>query len=171
MALQDLGSLASGLSVNDAIESYLARLSQGEPPAPTVDTLRVQSEAVVEIMFLVAAVDGVVADVELEQLRESVFELSTVGVLAVVDADVLVPALRDRLAKEGWSARMHAAAAALAGPEMRTLAFRLGAGVAFVDDHVESAEAAALDAIAKTLELTPEQAHDALADVQRMLFG
>jgi hypothetical protein len=175
MALgQSLGSLVTGMSVDDAIESYLARLADtGAPASPTSaqEAARAQSEAIVEIMFLVAAVDGEVAALELELLRKNVRELAESDVLASVDADALVPALEGRLAREGWSERMHAATAVLVAPDVRRLAYRLGAGVAFVDDRVEAAEAAALDALAKTFELADDDAHAILVEVQKTLFG
>lgn len=143
----------------------------GAPVVSAEAAARAQSEAVAEIMFLVAAVDGEVADVEIEQLKKSVLELSGVGVLSAVDADALVPALADRLAKEGWSARMRAATDAVTTPDVRRLAYRLGAGVAFVDDRVEAAEAAALDTLAKTFELSDDDAHAILVEVQQALFG
>ncbi len=175
MALDDkLGELASGMSVDDAIEAYLARLADAGTTSAELSAeaaARAQSEAVVEIMFLVAAVDGEVAELELDQLRKSVRELASVGVLAAVEPDALIPTLADRLASEGWSARMHAASAALTAPEVRQLAYRLGAGVAFVDDHVESAEAAALDSLAKTFGLSDDESHAILVEVQKTLFG
>ncbi len=75
------------------------------------------------------------------------------------------------LAKEGWKARLDAVAARLNTPESRTFAFRLAAGVAFVDDHVAHAEAAAIDALAAALALTAEESQEILSDVQETLFG
>ena len=174
MALDDkLGELATGMSVSDAIESYLARLADvgGGPPVSAATAARAQSEAIVEIMFLLAAVDGEVADVELEQLRKSVRELSGLDVLTGLDADVLVTTLEGRLEAEGWSARMHAATDAITAPDARRLAYRLAAGVAFVDDRVEAAEAVALDSLGKTFELAPDESLAILSEVQKTLFG
>src|SRR5688500_6524497 len=151
MALDDkLGALASGFSVNDAIETYLATAERERftsPPPPPDEEARAESEAVVEIMYLLAAVDGQVADDELAQLRTSVRELAQVGVLSDLDPDILVPTLTARLDAEGWRVRLHTAATRLLAPDVRRLAYRLAAGVAFVDDEVEPAEAAALDTL------------------------
>ena len=168
MALGDqLGALASGMSVDDAIERYLASLAQ---PAPVEPSARAQSEAIVEIMFLIAAVDGRVADEELDLLQKNVRELTEVDVLKV-DADGLVPRLVERLGNEGWSARMKSASSRVVTPDLQRLAYRLGAGVAFVDDCVEAAEADALESLAKTFGLRDEEAQAILVEVQKTLFG
>jgi hypothetical protein len=170
MSLGDsLGSLATGTNVEDAIAAYLSRM--GEKPALVEDAARAQSEAIAELMFLLAAVDGEVADVELDQLKSSLAELSGAGVLAPIDTDALVPQLATRLADDGWSARMRAATETITAPDVKELAFRLAAGVAFVDDRVEAAEAAALDALGKTFGISDEAAHAMLVDVQKTLFG
>lgn len=170
MSLSDsLGSLATGTNVEDAIAAYLSRT--GEKPPLVEDAARAQSEAIAELMFLLAAVDGEVADVELDHLKRSVTELSGAGVLAPIDTEALVPQLALRLAKEGWTARMHAATQTMTAPDVKELAFRLAAGVAFVDDRVEAAEAAALDALGKTFGISDEAAHAMLVDVQKTLFG
>jgi len=179
MALDDgLDKVASGISVSDAVEAYLAGLdADAGEAAPAGDAgrapreARAESEAIVEIMFLVAAVDGHVAEEELAQLGTSTRELVAAGVVAEVDPDALVPELRARFAAEGWHSRLHAAARALRAPEAKRLAFRLGAGVAFVDDNVAAAEAAALDSLAKALDLDSEEAHALLVEVQQTLFG
>lgn len=172
MSLGDsLGSLTTGMSVSDAIESYLARLNEPKAPDAAESAARAQSEAIAELMFLLAAVDGEVAEIELGQLRKSLRELSEVGVLAAIDADVLVPAFATRLSDEGWSSRMHAAAATITTPDVQRLAYRLAAGVAFVDDRVEAAESAALDSLAKTFEIEGEESHQILVEVQERLFS
>lgn len=156
------------MSVDDAIERYLAQLDQGAQS--TTHTARAQSEAIVEIMFLVAAVDGHVADDELDLLRKNVRELTEVEVLTV-DADALVPRLVARLADEGWAARMKAATLGIVAPDLQRLAYRLAAGVAFVDDRVEAAEADALDTLATTFGLADAEAQAILVEVQKTLFG
>jgi tellurite resistance protein len=171
MALtDDLGALASGLSVNDAIEAYLAKLAALNQSTPAEDAMRAQSEAIVELMFLVAAVDGDVGAVELEQLGRCVAELVAVGVLGHVDPERLVPALAARLAAEDWTSRMRAASLALGTDELRQLGYRLGAGVAFADDRFEPEEEAALESIADALGLGREEAQAIRLEVQRTLL-
>lgn len=171
MALtDDFGALAVGLNVNDAIEAYLAKLAELDRGTSEGDAMRRQSDAIAELMFLMAAADGEVAAVELEQLGRCVRELAAVGVLREIDPSTLVPALAERLAAEDWQARLSAASAALTTAEMRQLGYRLGAGVAFADDRLEPAEAAALEALARSLELTADEAHAIRLEVQKTLL-
>ena len=53
--------------------------------------------------------------------------------------------------------------------EGRSFAFRLAAGVAFVDDHVAHAEAAAIDAFAAALGIESEESEMILREVQEEL--
>jgi uncharacterized tellurite resistance protein B-like protein len=158
------------MNVNDAIEAYLAKLAALDRGRSAEDAMGVQSEAIAELMFLMAAVDGDVAAVELEQLGRCVRELAAAGVLQRIDPDTLVPALAERLAAEDWQARLSAASAVLTTAEMRQLGYRLGAGVAFADDRLEPAEAAALDALAQALQLTTEEAQAIRREVQTTLL-
>jgi hypothetical protein len=54
--------------------------------------------------------------------------------------------------------------------EARAFAFRLAAGVAFVDDHVAHAEAAALEAMASALAISADESQEILYDVREALF-
>ena len=66
---------------------------------------------------------------------------------------------------------MHDAARRIQTPDGRTFAFRLAAGVAFVDDHVAHAEAAAIDSLASALELDADESQSLLREVVDTLFG
>jgi hypothetical protein len=55
--------------------------------------------------------------------------------------------------------------------EARSFAFRLAAAVAFVDDHVAHAEAAAIDALAAVLDLSRDVSQQILNEVRDTLFG
>jgi hypothetical protein len=178
-----LKKLARGLSVREAALAPLQRAAgawsrKGDPghdPDGLRDDERAQAaefEATIEAMFLMAAVDGEVTDAELGQLAASVEAMVDVSQPEQrVKVDRLLGELNDRLAKEGWKARLDATAARLVGHEARTFAFRLAAGVAFVDDHVAHAEAAAIDALQAALALTADESQEILHDVQETLFG
>jgi tellurite resistance protein len=62
-------------------------------------------------------------------------------------------------------------ASILAGTEHAEQAYRLAASVAFVDDHVEHAEAAALDSFARALGIDDGRAHEIMREVRAELFG
>jgi hypothetical protein len=88
----------------------------------------------------------------------------------VIDTTKLLVALNERLEAEGWNKRLAAVAARLRGGEARAFAFRLAAGVAFVDDHVAHAEAAALEAMASALAISADESQEILYDVREALF-
>jgi tellurite resistance protein len=125
-------------------------------------------DALIESAFLLAAVDGHVSELEAAQFGEAVE-----SALGRVEADpsALMKRFADALAKEGWETRMNAVARALAGTEHAERAYRVAAGVAFVDDTVESREADALDSFAGALGLSAERAHEIMAEVRSELFG
>jgi len=162
-----LKTVASGVSVADAIESYLdsADAPPSEASRPT-DELR----ATVELMFLMAAVDGEVSDVELAQLRASVEAIVDIEKIPDLDLDGLIAELGDKLDAEGWTARLRNAAAGIRSDEGKAFAFRLAAAVAFVDDFVAHAEAAAIDSLGHALGIEKEAALGLLRDVHETLF-
>src|SRR4029079_18859302 len=82
----------------------------------------------------------------------------------------LLSALNEKLAAEGWNRRLAQFAARLKDHEARAFAFLLAAAVAFVDDHVAHAEAAALEALASALKITADESQEILYDVRETLF-
>jgi tellurite resistance protein len=166
-----LKKLAKGLSSRAAADAYA--LSQEAPGSLRGAQLAqaAEFEATIEAMFLMAAVDGDITDAELGQLAASCQAMIDVSGARPVEIGKLLATLNKQLAAEGWKARLDAVAARLKGDEARSFAFRLAAGVAFVDDHVAHAEAAAIDALAAALSLSPEESQELLSDVQETLFG
>jgi len=126
---------------------------------------------IVETMFLMAAVDGVIADDEIDKLAEGIRHLSGTG--TVDDGRLMrwLDELRERLHADGWSRRLRHATAKLKSPASRERAFRLAVAVAMVDDYVAHAEAAAIDALAAELGLADDDATRMLREVQQELFG
>jgi len=151
-----LNKIAKGTSAGDA-----AKPGDGDD----VD----MRQALVETAFLVAAVDGEVSTLEIAQLSEAVE--SALGSEADQDVSALMKGFSDRLAAEGWDKRMKAVARALAGSDHAESAYRIAVGVAFVDDHVAHAEAAALEALARALGIADDRAHALMGDVRKELFG
>jgi tellurite resistance protein len=128
-------------------------------------------DALVEVAFLIAAVDGEVSALELAQFGEA-FE----SAFAAVEGDGTDPApilkrFSDDLEKQGWDKRMKAVARALAGTPHAEEAYRIAVGVAFVDDHVAHAEAAALDALASALGIDDDRSQTIMSEVQKELFA
>ena len=165
-----LKKLAKGLSARDAADAFVA--SQTDPLSLR-DSERAQAaefEATIEAMFLMAAVDGEITPAELGQLTASIEAIMDVAGKRV-NTDKILADFNTRLGKDGWKARLDAVKTNLRTQEARSFAFRLAAGVAFVDDHVAHAEAAAITALAAALELSAEESQDILEDVQETLFG
>lgn len=168
MNLDDrLKKISTGVSVGDAIESYLE--SQGEVEDADV-AIEGELLAIVEVMFLMAAVDGEVSDDEIQQLRASLEALADIQD-AELAIDKTLTELAEKLAQEGWKRRLEDAAGRIRAPEAKAFAFRLAAGVAFVDDFVAHAEAAAIDSLASALALPKEESQAILREVHETLFG
>jgi tellurite resistance protein len=155
----------------EQLVEHLNRAAAGTPArdkpaegAPVTATVR---EAIVETGFLVAAVDGDVSPLELVQFAEAVEAVFG----ADADAQTLVKRMADRLGTDGWARRVAAVHEAIAGTEHAETAYRLAAAVAFVDDMIEHAEAAALEALARAFGLSEQRAHAIMTEVRTELFG
>ena len=76
-----------------------------------------------------------------------------------------------RLSRDGWKGRLDSLAPRLPTRESRAFALRLAAGVAFVDDNVVHAEAAAIDALCAALGIAADESQVILGEVHEELFG
>ncbi len=170
MELDDrLKKIATGMNVTDAIESWLR-----QSPDPAIDPDKEMSDellAIVELMFLMAAVDGEVADDELQELQASVHALADMEAVETLELKTTIAELTAKLEAEGWKARLDDAASRIRAPDAKEFAFQLAAGVAFVDDFVAHAEAAAIDSVARALDLSKDQSQTLLRDVHETIFG
>ncbi len=129
-------------------------------------------EAILEAMFLMAAVDGEVAPDEIGQLAASVQAIvDTSGGRLSLDLEPVLVELAAHLKRDGWKGRLDTLALRLPSDESRSFAFRLAAAVAFIDDNVVHAEAAAIDALAGALGIDGDESQRILAEVQDELFG
>ncbi len=158
--------LAAGLSSREAAE---AQVHPGDANASRSETD--EFAGTVEAMFLMAAVDGVIADEEIEKLAEGIQHMA--GNEGPDDATLMrwLQELHAQLEADGWSRRLDAAAGKLTSEAARASAFRMAAAVAMVDDHVAHAEAAAIDALAAALRIGDDEATRMLREVQHELFG
>ena len=165
-----VAKIAGGTSVEAATRAW-ERRADGETLAAHEHALLEELDATIEAMFLMAAVDGAVTHDETAQLAASLQAfLDTRGRGGAVDADSMLVDLSRRLERDGWTARLDDVARRLTTSEARSFAFRLAVAVAFVDDHVAHAEAAAIDALAAALHLSADQADTLLHEVRDTLF-
>jgi hypothetical protein len=165
-----LAKLATGQSAREAAVAFSH--SRHEKLAADQQARADEFEAILEAMFLMAAVDGEVAPDEVGQLAASVQAIvdSTGGKLQL-ELGPAMDELGARLARDGWKVRLDTLAGRLPSEESRSFAFRLAAAVAFVDDNVVHAEAAAIDALAAALSIPADESQRILAEVQQELFG
>jgi hypothetical protein len=165
-----LAKLATGQSAREAAMAF-AR-SRHEKLADAERAKADEFEAILEAMFLMAAVDGQIAPDEVGQLAASVQAiLDTTGGTLKLDLGPAMDELGVRLARDGWKGRLDTLARRLGSEESRSFAFRLAAAVAFVDDNVVHAEAAAIDALAGALGIPADDSQRILGEVQEELFG
>jgi tellurite resistance protein len=169
-----LKKLAKGVSSRLAVDAFLRQRTDPSSLSDEQRQLAQELEATIEAMFLMAAVDGEISKQEMGQLAgsvQAVMDIAPEGGTRVVTLEETLVDLNKRLGKEGWKARLDEVARRLRTQEARSFAFRLAAGVAFVDDHVAHAEAAAIDALAAALHLSEAESQEILHDVQETLFA
>jgi uncharacterized tellurite resistance protein B-like protein len=170
MELDDrLKKIATGMSVADAIDSYMGQLGEDQPFDPEQER-KDELLAIVEVMFLMAAVDGEISSDEIQELRASMHALEDMQEVGGVGLEEVMKDLAQKLETDGWKARLEDAASRIRAPEARQFAFQLAAGVAFVDDFVAHAEAAAIDSLAKAFGFTREESQMLLQEVHETLF-
>ena len=167
--------VAAGLSAQQAADAFVRAREAPESVSKDERSKADEFEATVEAMFLMAAVDGDLAAEELAQLAASIDAFASLdgkpGASAKIDLPALLVTMNDKLGADGWNKRLAAVASALRDHEARAFAFRLAAGVAFVDDHVAHAEAAALEAMASALAISADESQEILYDVREALFA
>ena len=167
-----VGKIAAGVSVGAAIEAFVQRRSTTGEEIDPEEERRAELMAIVEVMFVMAAVDGEVSEEELGELNASVRALVDIDALErSVIVETVIYELSTRLERDGWRTRLREAAAQIRAPEVRSFAFQLAAGVAFVDDFVAHAEAAGIDALTKAFEMTEEESQFLLRMVHASLSG
>jgi hypothetical protein len=164
--------LSKGLPAKKAADAFVRARENPANVSPEDIDRAAEFEATVEGMFLMAAVDGDISEQELAQLAASVDAFADMAGHSVrIDPGPLLSQMRDALEKDGWNQRLVAVASRLRDPEARAFAFRLAAGVAFVDDFVAHSEAAALEAFASAFALSADDSQEILYDVRESLFA
>lgn len=163
-----LQKLSAGMSVKDAVAAWAAKRDVAEE-LDLVQALREELEGVIEVMYLMACVDGNVSDEEMSHLNASLQALIDIQGDGSFDLNTTIQSLAQSLSDEGWKRRLEAAAAKLRTEEVRSFAFQLAAGVAFADDFVAHAEAAAIDSLKTALSLSDAEVEALLAEVHERL--
>jgi tellurite resistance protein len=159
--LKETGSRPS--MVVSSTDGVLARTGLLPPEEATA----VQSiDPVVEMMFLMMAADGTLADDERLVIRGAVRELTENFVRSSTLA-VMLEDYEKKLATEGQQARLQEVAQRLhddvPGAES---AFVLAAAVAFADEDIQAAENELLDAFADAVGISEERANQLLDELE-----
>ena len=166
-----LRKLASGVPAEQVVRAHSRSLIPGEVLSDSEKAQSEEFKATIEAMFLMAAVDGEITGPELEQLSASIQAIIDMHAVAGMQLDKTLAELNEKLARDGWRARLESVAARIQSEEGKAFAFRLAGGVAFVDDHVAHAEAAAIDALAGALRLSADESQAILREVHDEIFG
>lgn len=172
MELDDrIKKIATGMNVADAIGAYMDGLGETAEEQDPKQEAKDELLAIIEVMYLMAAVDGEISDDEVQELQASVHALADMQAVEPLELESTMRALGEKLESDGWTARLHDAASRIHAPDAKEFAFQLAAGVAFVDDFVAHAEAAAIDSLGSALGLDPEKTQRLLRDVHETIFG
>jgi uncharacterized tellurite resistance protein B-like protein len=126
--------------------------------------------AMIETAFLMAAADGDLSALETDQL------VATIGYVAKDRYDgaqirTMLEQLLGALQTDGWDNRIAAVAKSLQDGTARRNAYRLAAGVAFVDGQVQEGEARLFALLAQAFEIPEKEASWILTEVRDELFG
>lgn len=163
--------LATGVSAGEAARAHAKSLRPHELLSEVEQAQAEEFSATLEAMFLMAAVDGDVSREELEQLAGSFQAIVDMHQVTGIELQSVLESFNEKLARDGWRSRLEAVGKSLSTEDARAFAFRLAAGVAFVDDHVAHAEAAAIEALARAFELSADESQSILSEVHNELFG
>ncbi|MBL8679190.1 MAG: tellurite resistance TerB family protein [Myxococcales bacterium] len=125
--------------------------------------------AMIETAFLMAAADGTLSDIEREQLVATM-EYITDKKIARDKLDETIDQLLEALSADGWEARINAVASSLSDSIARRNAYRLAAGVSFIDGEVQAEEAQLFTLLARAFEIPETEAEAILVEVRDELF-
>lgn len=125
--------------------------------------------AMIETAFLMAAADGSLSEIEREQLVATI-EYITDKQVSREKLDETIGQLLEALATDGWEARINAVASSLSDTLARRNAYRLAAGVSFIDGEVQAEEAQLFTLLARAFEIPETEAEGILVEVRDELF-
>ena len=131
---------------------------------PTVGT-----GAMIETAFLMAAADGNLSEIEREQLVATI-EHITDKQIPREKLDETVDQLLEALSTDGWEARIAAVASSLSDSVARRNAYRLAAGISFIDGEVQAEEAQLFTLLARAFDIPEREAEGILVEVRDELF-
>jgi len=124
-------------------------------------------DPVAEAMFLMMAADGSLAEEELDVIRGAIRELTS-SALRSGTIKVMLESYTDKLAQEGWEARLKDVADNLSSDASRAeTAYGLVAAVALADEEVTLEENELIDRLGELLGLTDQRCCELLDIIKR----
>lgn len=124
----------------------------------------------IETAFLMAAADGELSEIEHEQLVATIEQVAGEA-YDVARIRATLDQLLESLEADGWETRIAAVAQSLTDPDARRNAYRLAAGVSFVDGEVQESEERLFGLLAQAFEIPPKEAEWILTEVRDEIFG
>jgi uncharacterized tellurite resistance protein B-like protein len=124
--------------------------------------------ATFDAAFLMAAVDGVVSNEEIEELAE-VLSALTDGATTDEDLGYLLENFGIALEQEGLDERLANIAEALDTEPSRRLAFVTACGIAYLDEQITEEEEALFAKLARALRIPEDEANALLDEIERAL--
>lgn len=174
-----LARLCSDEVSSRAVAVWARSLSMGAELTPEEWALASEMEAVFEVMYVMAAADGDLAEDELALLSQSLAAIIQASeergasrfevTLPLLKLGEILGRFESLLAQGGPSERLESVGRRILTRDGRRLALSLAAGVAFVDDFVAEGEMKTLDELARVLGLGHEEALATLREAQRAL--
>lgn len=128
-----------------------------------------ETAGMIESAFLMAAADGQFGNAEQDEFGEAL-QFLTGGKLSVDEIDAILDELIDALRSDGWEKRISVVASQLSTPELRRNAYRLAAGISFVDGTVQDEEARLFGLIGEAFGIPADEASKILVEVRDTLY-
>jgi hypothetical protein len=125
--------------------------------------------AMIETAFLMAAADGEFGEDEQGEVNEALL-LLTGGQLTMEQIDQVIDQLLEALRRDGWEQRIAAVAESLPDPTMRRSAYRLAAGISFVDGQIQEEEAKLFGLLGEAFGIGTDEASLMLVEVRDVMF-
>jgi uncharacterized tellurite resistance protein B-like protein len=145
--------------------SFTRPSAQLEDPFAGDEDAQRRFRALFEVMFLMIAADGVVAEEEFEVLRGAVRGL-TDNAIRTAFIDKLLAECKERY-KEGRDARLAEIAPILKeDPALVEAGFSLAAAIAFADSEIQDEENALINEIAEALDIDGDRADQLLSQLE-----
>jgi len=128
-----------------------------------------ENAGLIETAFLMAAADGQFGNAEQDEFGEAL-QFLTGGKLNTEQVDDILDELIDALRKDGWEKRIGVVSSQLKSPELRRNAYRLAAGISFVDGAVQDEEARLFALLGEAFEIPTDEASKILTEVRDMIY-